>query len=111
MHGLQTALWRIVRPLIKGEHTSGVGVRNIHDVTNSYPLFHSAGDRKMVPTMSDLEAGSTGRSTDPFAEREGQTLTWMNMSMTLVRSGHMLALSIPAAVVVLLTLHISISAM
>jgi hypothetical protein len=33
----------------------------------------------------DVEAGAFGSSDDPFAKREGKTLTWKNINMTLVR--------------------------
>lgn len=43
-----------------------------------------AGDFEVV----DIEASKDSRSSlrnDPFAVREGKTLTWRNMNMTLVR--------------------------
>jgi hypothetical protein len=39
----------------------------------------------MDESMLDFEAGESGQSYDPFARREGQSLTWKNVSMTLVR--------------------------
>jgi hypothetical protein len=45
-------------------------------------------ERKLPPTMGDtmldLEAGGPAQSYNPFARREGQSLTWKNISMTLV---------------------------
>jgi hypothetical protein len=36
--------------------------------------------------VMDVEAGANGSSSDdPFAKREGKTLTWKNINMTLVR--------------------------
>lgn len=38
-----------------------------------------------VPTMTAADLPSI--HTDPFASREGKTLTWKNINMTLVSSG------------------------
>ena len=44
-----------------------------------------ASDHAVVPTMTAADLPSI--HTDPFASREGKTLTWKNINMTLVSSG------------------------